>query len=194
MTPAALLGGFRDAPTASARAFRAALEAMARPGTIWTVEGAAPPAPLSVAAGVLILTLCDGTTPVHLGASLDLPDLRDWVTFHTGAPLVGAADARFAVGTWDDLMPVSRFAVGLPDYPDRSATLIVELSVLAAAHPDLTATRLSGPGIADSAHLALPETAAFRANRALIPMGFDSYLTCGNQLAGLPRSTFVEAV
>ena len=69
MTPEALLGGFADAPRQSARAFRAALESMARPGTLWSVEGAAPPAPLSVAAGVLILTLCDGTTPLHLGAS-----------------------------------------------------------------------------------------------------------------------------
>lgn len=189
MTPEALLGGFSAAPLQSARAFRAALEAMARPGTIWMVEGALPPAPMSVAAGVLVLTLCDGTTPLHLGASLDLPVIRDWVTFHTGAPLVGAAEAQFALGTWADLTPVSRFAVGLPDYPDRSATLIVELAALTAEGP-----RLTGPGIAEAAHLSLPETQAFRANRALFPQGFDTYLTCGSTLAGLPRSTIVEAV
>jgi alpha-D-ribose 1-methylphosphonate 5-triphosphate synthase subunit PhnH len=189
MTPEALLGGFREAPTQSARAFRAALEAMARPGTIWTVEGAQPPAPLSVAAGVLILTLCDGTTPLHLGASLDLPIIRDWVTFHTGAPLVSAEAASFAVGTWADLTPVSRFAVGLPDYPDRSATLIVEMPDLVAQGP-----RLTGPGIADVAHLSLPEVQAFRTNRARFPLGFDTYLTSRDSLAGLPRSTIVEAV
>ena len=184
----ALTGGFADAPAQSPRAFRAALEAMARPGTIWTVAGAAPPAPLSVAAGVLILTLCDGTTPLHLGAALDQPALRDWITFHTGAPLVAAEQARFAVGRWADLAPVSRFAIGSPDYPDRSATLIVEMPEL-AAH----GARLTGPGIADYALLSLPETAAFRANRALFPQGFDTYLTCGTRLAGLPRSTIVEA-
>ena len=119
MTPDALLGGFTDAPRQSARAFRAALEAMARPGTLWPIDGAAPPAPLSVAAGVLILTLCDGTTPLHLGPSYDLPVVRDWVTFHTGAPLVAAKDAQFACGTWADLMPIDRFAIGLPDYPRR---------------------------------------------------------------------------
>ena len=114
------------------------------PGPSGTITGAQPPAPLSVAAGVLILTLCDGTTPLHLGPSLDHAVLRDWVTFHTGAPLVAAEQARFAVGTWADLMPVDRFAIGLPDYPDRSATLIVEM-------PDLSQTgpRLTGPGIAD---------------------------------------------
>lgn len=184
----ALTGGFADAPAQSARAFRAALEAMARPGTIWTVEGAAPPAPLSVAAGVLILTLCDGTTPLHLGASLDQPALRDWITFHTGAPLVDAAQAQFALGKWADLSPVSRFAIGTPDYPDRSATLIIEVPELCQG-----GARLTGPGIADYALLSLPETAAFRANRALFPQGFDTYLTCGTRLAGLPRSTIVEA-
>lgn len=189
MTPDALLGGFTDAPRQSARAFRAALEAMARPGTLWPIEGAAPPAPLSVAAGVLILTLCDGTTPLYLGASCDLPVVRDWVTFHTGAPLVAVHEAQFALGTWADLMPVDRFAIGLPDYPDRAATLIVEMPALTNQGP-----RLTGPGIATVAHLSLPDTATFRANRALFPQGFDTYLTCGGQVAGLPRSTIVEAV
>lgn len=189
MTPQALLGGFSAAPIQSARAFRAALEAMARPGTIWTVEGAMPPPPMSIAAGVLLLTLCDGTTPLHLGASVNLPVVRDWVTFHTGAPLVAAEDARFAYGTWGDLSPVSRFAIGLPDYPDRSATLIVDMPALAAE-----GSRLTGPGIQNQAHLNLPEPQAFRANRALFPQGFDTYLTCGARLAGLPRSTIVEAV
>ena len=189
MTPEALLGGFTDAPRQSARAFRLALEAMARPGSLWPVEGATPPAPLSVAAGVLILTLCDGTTSLHLGASCDVPVVRDWVTFHTGAPLVAAQDAHFAVGTWADLMPVDRFAIGLPDYPDRAATLIVEMPTLSTKGP-----RLTGPGIEFVAHLSLPETAAFRTNRALFPQGFDTYLTSGAHVAGLPRSTIVEAV
>ncbi len=187
MNPEALLGGFIDAPKQSARAFRASLEAMSRPGTIWTVEGAKPPAPLSIAAGVLILTLCDGTTPVHLGASVDVPLVRDWITFHTGAPLVAAEMARFAAGTWADLSPVGRFAIGTPDYPDRSATLIVEMLELSQTGP-----HLSGPGIAAKAALSLPDIAAFKANRMLFPQGFDTYLTCGNSLAGVPRSTIVE--
>lgn len=187
MTPEALTGGFDHAAHQSARAFRAALEAMARPGTIWPVEGARPPAPLSVAAGVLALTLCDATTPVHLGAGLDVPALRDWLRFHTAAPLVPAEEALFAFGSWQDLAPLGRFAIGLPEYPDRAATLIVEMAELSNRGP-----RLSGPGIAGSIALSLPETAAFRANRALFPLGFDCFLTCGNRLAGLPRSTRVE--
>ncbi|MGL5008821.1 MAG: phosphonate C-P lyase system protein PhnH, partial [Paracoccaceae bacterium] len=76
---------------------------------------------------------------------------------------------------------------GLPDYPDRAATLIIEMDVL-----EPTGARLSGPGIRDTARLSLLETAAFRANRALFPLGFDAYLTCGSRIAGLPRSTRVE--
>lgn len=187
MTPDALLGGFADAPVQSAHAFRASLEALARPGTLHDLTGATPPAPLSVAAGVLVLTLCDGTTPVHLAGAHDCAALRDWITFHTGAPLVSAEKAVFAIGTWDALQPVGRFALGQPDYPDRSATLIVEMMELTAQGP-----RLTGPGIKTATNLCLPETAAFAANRALFPLGFDCFFTAGLRVAGLPRSTKVE--
>lgn len=181
-----LSGGFDDAPEQAAHAFRAAMEAMARPGRIESVTGAAPPAPLSVAAGVLLLTLADPTTPVHLAPSHDTEAVRGWLAFHTGAPLVEAERAVFAVGTWEAL-PVARLSVGTAEYPDRSATLIVEMADLRAEGP-----RLTGPGIKGVAHLSLPEVAAFRANRALYPLGFDTFLTCGDRLAALPRSTVVE--
>ncbi len=184
----ALTGGFADAPVQSARAFRAVLDALSQPGVIVMLAGAAPPAPLSAAAGVLVLTLVDGTTPLHLAGGHDTPALRDWITFHTGAPLVGPAEAVFVIGIWEALQPVSRFAIGRADYPDRAASLIVEMPRLEAS-----GARLTGPGIATEAHLSLPEVAAFQANRALFPLGFDTYLTCGSRLAGLPRSTRVEA-
>lgn len=187
MITAALSGGFIDAPVQSARAFRAILEAMARPGTIHPVDGAAAPEPLSVAASVALLTLADGTTPVHLAGAANSAPVRDWIAFHIGAPLVAAEAADFAVGTWQDLQPVTRFRIGQPDYPDRSATLIVEVDRLVNHGPALT-----GPGIALATWLSLPETEAFHANRALFPLGFDCLFTCANRLAGLPRSTKVE--
>lgn len=183
----ALSGGFADAPHESARAFRGILEAMARPGTIHAVGGAVPPSPLSIAAGVALITLLDTTTPLHLAGRADCPAVRDWVTFHIGARLVAAEDSAFAVGTWDALQPVTRFRIGEPDYPDRSATLIVEMERLTTHGPCLT-----GPGIETATWLSLPETAAFRANRALFPLGFDCIFTFGNRLAALPRSTRVE--
>ena len=182
-------GGFAEPPVQSAHGFRALLEAMARPGSIQTVAGAAPPAPLSVAAGVALLVLTDSTTPLHLAGEVDCAAVRGWIAFHTGAPLVAAANAQFALGTWAALQPVAQFSIGDPAYPDRSATLIVEMDTLTAQ-----GARLTGPGIQTLAHLSLPETAAFVANRALFPLGFDTILTCGDRLAALPRSTRVEDI
>ncbi|CAM5459068.1 hypothetical protein FALB51S_03082 [Frigidibacter albus] len=146
MDAAALSGGFADTAREAARAFRASLDAMARPGTLHDVTGALPPAPLSPAAGALVLTLADTTTGLHLAPSHDTPALRGWITFHTGAPLVGPEAAVFALGTWDSLQPLDRFPIGRADYPDRSATLIVEMPSLEAS-----GARLTGPGIKDAA-------------------------------------------
>lgn len=180
-----LIGGFTNAPHQSAYAFRAALNALSRPGMIETLTGATPPAPLSVAAGVLVLTLCDRTTSLHLAGEYDCAALRDWVTFHTGAPLVRAEDAHFALGAWGDLAE-DRFAIGTAEYPDRAATLIVEMPILTA-----TGARLTGPGIDVSARLSLPE--GFR-NRADFPLGLDCFFTCGDRIAALPRSTKIEVI
>lgn len=185
----ALTGGFATPAHDSARAFRSVMEAMARPGQIHQLQGAAPPAPLSVAAGVLLLTLLDEGTPLYLCGAHDCQPVRDWVTFHTGAPLVGPETAAFALGDWAALQPLDRYALGDPAYPDRSATLIVECDQLATRGPMLT-----GPGIETATRLNLPETAAFRANRALFPLGFDTLFTAGDRIAGLPRSTRVEAI
>ena len=45
-----LTGGFGNAPVQSARAFRAALNALARPGRIEPLAGGVAPAPVSPAA------------------------------------------------------------------------------------------------------------------------------------------------
>jgi len=180
----ALHGGFTDAPRDSAHAFRAVMEAMARPARIVTLTGATAPAPVSPAAATVLLTLCDPDTPLWLAPSHDSAPLRAWLAFHTGAPLTGPQDCRFALGTWPALQPVDRFAIGTPEYPDRSATLIVEQPTLLNEGP-----ALSGPGIRDHARLNLPESQAFQRNAALFPLGFDCLFTSGNRLAALPRST-----
>jgi alpha-D-ribose 1-methylphosphonate 5-triphosphate synthase subunit PhnH len=105
-----------------------------------------------VAAGSLALTLLDGTTPVHLAGALDCAALRDWLTFHTGAPIVGAAEAVFAFGTWDALQPVTRFAIGTAEYPDRAATLVIECAALTAEGPRLSGPRLSSSPAAPASH------------------------------------------
>lgn len=182
----ALEGGFDDPAVDAAVAFRAALAALSRPGRVHRIAGAVPPAPLSEAAGALALTLCDPETGLWLAPSLDNQDVRDWLTFHTGAPFVGRRDAAFAMGRWEEVLPLSDFRHGTAAYPDRSATLIVDCDDLGSAH------RLTGPGIEGEAHLTVPDPEAFRANRALFPLGLDFFLTARDRLAGVPRTTLVE--
>lgn len=184
-----LKGGFADAPVDSAHAFRAAMNVMARPGVIEEVAGAVPPAPMSVAAGVLLLTLCDPETPIALCGAHDCADVREWIAFHIGAPVVAPEQAMFAVGTWEAVQPIEAYAIGTAEYPDRSATLIVEMEALAAE-----GAVLRGPGIKTQAALSLPEVAAFQRNAVLFPLGLDFFFCAGSRLAALPRTTRVEAV
>jgi alpha-D-ribose 1-methylphosphonate 5-triphosphate synthase subunit PhnH len=193
MTAAVLENGFADRPRQSAVAFRVALDALARPGRVGAVSGAIPPDGLSVAAGVLLLTLADAETPLWLPERLRKGPhggAAEWLRFHTNAPLAARrGQAMFAVGGWDELLPLEDWPVGEPAYPDRSATLIVEVAALEGGR----VMDLSGPGIDCRSRLApvLPQgaAAALAANAARFPLGLDFYFTAGARLAGLPRST-----
>ncbi len=187
MQSEALTGGFMDPAIQSAHAFRSVMEAMARPGTMHEISGAVPPTPLSPAAGAVLLTLCDTETPVFLAGALDCNAVRSWLAFHTGAPLAGPSHCMFAVGAWSDLGPLNAYPIGTSEYPDRSATLIVECPEIIASGAILT-----GPGIKDKAALSLPELEAFQHNRMLFPLGLDFIFTNGNRLAALPRTTEVS--
>ena len=181
-----LSGGFDDPAIQSAHAFRSVMEAMARPGMIQSITGAEPPAPLSGAAGAVLLTLCDAETPVYLAGEADCEAVRAWLAFHTGAPVTGPSHCMFALGTWQALTPLSAYPIGTSEYPDRSATLIVDAAELTAS-----GTSLRGPGIQTQTALSLPEVEAFQSNRALFPLGLDFILTSGDRLAALPRTTEV---
>lgn len=181
-----LEGGFADQPRDASHAFRAVMTAMARPGEIMTVAGAQPPAPLSCAAGAVLLTLCDPETPIYLATGLDTALVRDWITFHTGAPFADAQSAAFAIGGWDQL-PLHEFSCGTAQYPDRSATLIVEMPELSNS-----GATLQGPGIENVTQLSLPETGAFQSNARAFPLGLDFIFTSGARLAALPRTTRVS--
>ncbi|WP_435170989.1 phosphonate C-P lyase system protein PhnH [Falsirhodobacter sp. 1013] len=177
-------GGFIDPPRQSADAFRAALDAMARPGTRHAMGFAEAPAPLSAAAAVLVLTLTDTGTQVHLAGAHDTDAIRRWIGFHTGAPICDAAHAQFAIGTWDALHPLDRFGMGIAEYPDRSATLVVEIAGFGAA-----THRLTGPGIDGHLDAHVPGNRPTR-----FPLGLDLFLTCGDTLSALPRTTRLEAL
>ena len=186
--------GFADPVGAAQATFRAVLTALSEPGKVLALELALePPAPLGLAAAAVALSLLDGDTPLWCdpASRAAAPSLR----FHTGAPLVEAPErARFALIAEAALLPsLAAFDAGSDEYPDRSATLIVEVAALGAG-PTLS---LRGPGIPDHRVLAvggLPAgfAAEWRANHARFPRGVDLILTAGGRLAGLPRSTLIE--
>lgn len=188
MDAAALSGGFADPAIEAARVFREVLQAMARPGRIVRIDGVSPPPGLSIAAASVLLTLADETTPIHLAGACDCAAIRDYLRFHTGAPIGEPEDAAFAIGDWEALAPLAQYPLGSDAYPDRSATLIVEMSALSAV-----GARLTGPGICRHAYLSLPEIAAFAANARLFPRGLDFIFTSSDAIAALPRTTRVEA-
>lgn len=184
----ALAGGFADPARDGARAFRALLDAMSRPGTLHRLTAAAPPAPLPSAAGALALALCDADAPLWLAPDLATPAVRDWLTFHTGAgPTDDPARAAFAMGAPQALAPADRFPAGAPEAPEDAAALIVLLPAFAGR-----AARLTGPGIRTETRLPLgPALDPVRALRdgPGFPLGRDLYLIAGETLAALPRTT-----
>ena len=116
--------------------------------------------------------------------------------FHCGCPIVDEpVHARFAVVADSMRMPeLDQFDPGTDEYPDRSATVIVQARALSAG----TGRRLTGPGIESEARLdalGLPERfwESLRANHGRFPRGVDVLLTAGSRLAALPRTTRVEA-
>ena len=192
-TLAPLAPGFDQPVFDSIKVFRSVADAMAHPGEIKRVD-ARPPAPaqLMPAAVALCLTLLDFETVLWLQQSH--AGVGDYLRFHCGCPITQEpADAAFAlIGNTLDLPPVSAFNAGLPEYPDRSTTLLIQVKSLSNA----TGVRLSGPGLRDSVFLdvaGIPAAYwhALQASRAAFPCGVDIVFIWGERIAALPRTTQV---
>lgn len=194
-TSPALASGFSDPVHDAQRLFRAVLDAVSHPGRIVAVDGTPiGPGGISPAAAAYLLALIDHDTPLWLAPELDRPALRDFVRFHCGAPIVAErADAAFAVLAASGADPFDGFAVGSDAYPDRSATLVIEVPTLEAG----SARTWRGPGIDGTMRVAVGGTddafwRAWAANHALFPCGVDVVFACGAQLLALPRSIATE--
>jgi alpha-D-ribose 1-methylphosphonate 5-triphosphate synthase subunit PhnH len=185
--------GFAEPVIEAQRVFRAVLEAMSRPGRAIEISApSAPVEPLNAAAGAVLLCLADHETPVWIDREASAPGFAPWLGFHCGSPLVtDPALAAFALVTDPATMPpLAVFDGGSEDYPDRSATVIVQVPALTGGEP----LRLMGPGIRDRvtfAPLGLPPgfDGWIVDNHARFPCGVDLIFASGNHLAALPRST-----
>ncbi len=190
-----MTGGFADPIHDSQAAFRALLEATARPGTIVSLPPCDPPPPLPQAAAAILLALCDRDTPLWLDASFATRTVCEWLRFHTASPLVSdPADASFAFACADSV-PFDALTPGTDEAPERSATLVLFVEGFVQGR----VLRLSGPGI-DSATLipvdGLSEAfLGWRArNLAFYPRGVDVLLITRTEAIALPRTTVVQEV
>lgn len=189
-----LAAGFVDPAHDAQRLFRAILDAFSQPGRILHLPGApGGPGTISPATAACLLTLADRDTPLWLAPELETAAVRDFIRFHVGSPRAAErADATFAVLT-QGVTSFEGFTIGTDSYPDRSATLLIEVRALGEGRP----RTWRGPGIDGAAQVAVdgPAEAFWRAcseNHALFPCGVDVVFAAGSQLLALPRSIAVE--
>jgi alpha-D-ribose 1-methylphosphonate 5-triphosphate synthase subunit PhnH len=192
-------GGFADPVFNAQTVFRAVMDAMARPGSVLPLPALArPPAPLWATAGAIALALCDNDTPLWLDPALQASvAVKSWLGFHAGTPSANTpADAHFAlIASPAGMMALDGFSQGTQDYPDRSTTLILQISDLTSGTPLL----LEGPGIETSATFAparMPRhfVEQWKQNNQRFPRGVDIILATPDGVACLPRTTRIKTM
>ena len=182
-----------QAPAQAAHDFRAILDALSKPGLEVSVpELADKPAALHDASIVMALALCDYQSPVWLSPRINQAEVCSFLRFHTGAPIVAdPAEAQFAfVESGEFEKHFALFNKGTDEYPDRSATVIVQASGFSAPQR----VRLEGPGIKQYEVLSIAgfgpkEWNLLSDDRILFPLGIDVAFVSDTKLVGLPRST-----
>ncbi len=186
---------FGDPPLASQAAFRAALDALARPGRIQRVRSDAQhPSGAAASAAALALALLDPDCTLWLAPRLAQGSAAAWLRFHTGCRIVSQLhEAQFIWSDADQLPPLETLPQGSEFDPESAATCLVQVQALEAG----AGWRLQGPGIEQTAHLTVrglgaPFVAQWRANHASFPRGVDLLLCADDRVAGLPRTTAIE--
>jgi alpha-D-ribose 1-methylphosphonate 5-triphosphate synthase subunit PhnH len=189
--------GFADPTRDAQRAFRAVLDALARPTYACPLAGPAePPAALGAGLAAVALTLLDEDCTAWLGGALGQDaEAAAWLAFHTGVRR--AADpvtADFVIAGPDVLPPLASLALGSDEAPHLSATVV--LDVRGCAGPARFTAR--GPGIDGSSTFAAPWAspgfaADWLGNAELFPRGVDLLLVDSGTVTGLPRTTRLTA-
>jgi alpha-D-ribose 1-methylphosphonate 5-triphosphate synthase subunit PhnH len=187
-----LLPGFSDPVLESQDVFRKILEAMAHPGrSIGLDVDLQAPRPFHQAAAAICLTLLDFETSLWTDLAA-ASDAVHWLKFHCGCPSVSSPSAAaFAfISNGNSLPSLDRFSVGRDEYPEKSATLIIQVEDFVSGE-----TRdLRGPGIESVEHLSVQGLSKefwpfWRINHGLFPLGVDLLLTSGSEMVALPRTT-----
>jgi alpha-D-ribose 1-methylphosphonate 5-triphosphate synthase subunit PhnH len=120
-----------------------------------------------------------------------------FLRFHCNCAITGEQGrATFAFARGFDTLPaLESFSLGTDEAPEASTTLVIEVDDL---HTDGPLT-LTGPGIERQHRIGVAGFDAGRiAERAalaeLFPRGLDIFLTCGERVVGLPRTTRIHTL
>lgn len=191
----ALGTAFLDPPLDSSRMFRSIMNAIAWPGLIKKIDTlSAPPEPLNAVTADCLLTLVDFETPVWLDHKARTDEISAYLRFHAGCPIVDAPErAAFAVIADPQSMPdLSAFSQGTAEYPDRSATVILQTDALSNDQ----GVTFRGPGIANekafsAAGICENIWADIERNHQGFPLGVDVVFSGPDCLAACPRSVSV---
>jgi alpha-D-ribose 1-methylphosphonate 5-triphosphate synthase subunit PhnH len=187
--------GFTDAAIDSAHAFRIIMQVMARPGVPVGLEATLEaPAPLHVTSAAVALTLCDFQTLIWLSPSLRNERTIHYLRFHTGAPIAERIeDAHFAfLDAVEERTPASLFAQGTHEYPDRSATLVIQTAQFNRRDVVLTGPGIKGTVGFGAEGLGQEFWVSMAENHQRFPVGVDVIFAGLQSLAAVPRSTAVR--
>lgn len=196
----ALGAGFSSEALGSQGVFRSVLKALSQPGDPVAIgHDAEVPGTGHAASAAVLLALLDSECTLWLSPRLVASQAAVWLRFHTGCVLVDAPEqARFAwVAAGDAVPALASLQRGSDEYPDQSATCVIDVAVLAPAVEGAGAWRLTGPGIRGAQHLrvaGLPGdfAAQWAENHGAFPRGVDVVLATATHIAGLPRTTRIE--
>ena len=176
--------------------FRTVMGAMSRPGLIHAfLPPVTAPAPLLPGTAAMLLTLCDFQTPIYLTPAVASHDVTKYLRFHTGAPQTpNTADSSFAVLVAGlERPPFRDFPQGSHEYPDRSATLLIQAPRISAGGP----VALRGPGIESTADLMVEGLDVGFWNEMMqnhdgFPIGVDVVFIAPDAICACPRSTAIS--
>ncbi len=186
--------GFAEPVHQAQQIFRQVLAAMAEPGTLQRLPMLPAPEGVGTAAYQVCLALLDQETPLWIAPTLRSPTLLETLRFQTGCTLVDEPQrAAVALASTELQGDLRQFTPGSHEYPDRSTTLILQVSGL--DHAD--ALLLEGPGIPGQRTVRIDGfddrwLDMLAANRASFPLGIDLILCADEWLMALPRTTQIR--
>ena len=183
--------GFSNPILDSQAVYSTLMSAMSEPAKVFELNKYCDgPQGLYPTTAAIALTLFDNDTKIFHTSSLD--DAQDWVRFHCSAPSTQQEhNADYAiVSKASHVLDFSKLAIGTPEYPERSTTLIFEVESL----EDGACFEARGPGI-ENIHLfsvkGIHEECeeVVTNNHGLFLQGLDCILVSSTSILCLPRTT-----